>query len=50
MTAYELAARNVASIHPWQGVVHQQVYVEIVDLGGLGNRSVCLTKIVAPFR
>lgn len=50
MTAYELAARDVTSIHPWQRVVHEQVYVEVVDVGGLGDRSVRLTKIIAPFR
>ena len=50
MTACELAARDVAGIHPWQGVVHEQVYVEVVDPGGLADRSVGLTKVVTPFR
>jgi hypothetical protein len=47
--AKELAPRDVPRVHPGHRVVHQEVHVQIANACSLGNGTVRLAKIVAPF-
>ena len=46
--SHQFGPGDVARVHARQGVVHQKVHVDLGDLGGLGERPVGLTQVVAP--